>query len=258
MASTDEVARPASADELLALLVEVEEDARPGRIRFDWYQAMGTGTVISTHDRVVADAAEQDVEDLADDGYVKIRGDYLDLTDAGRERARLLDAASELDHASSPPASSDPRSADETWSWRELPFLRAALPLVDAGAEPGTTALAEVAGITQAEARAAAAALEGSFPPFITMRWMPQGGGGPPQHGMVIAVHDSARRALGAWPSAETLVDQLAAALLAAAERAEDPNDAEQLREAAGDLGTSVVKGVLVNLLTKGIVGLTE
>jgi len=247
------------ADDLLALLVEAEADAAPARVRFAVFETFG-GTTIQIDDVIVVDAAaDQDIDDLVDDGYAKRRGPFLDLTDEGRERARLLAAARELNDAPVEPAALAPRrGAGETWSWRELPFLREALPRVDAGEQPGLTELAEAIGITQEDARAAAAALaESSFPPFITMRWMPHGAsGGPPQHGMVTAVHERARVAVGAWPSAETIVDQLVAALLAAADRAETPEEAHELREAAQDLGTSVVKGVAVSVITKVITGL--
>jgi hypothetical protein len=131
------------------------------------------------------------------------------------------------------------------------------LPRVDAGEQPGLTELADAIGIKQPEARAAAIELERSG--YLSMRWMPQGGsGGPPQHGMVIAVHERARRTLGSWPSADTLVDQLAAALLAAADQADDPDEADLLRDAAGEIGSSVVKGVLVNVFTRLVLGLPD
>lgn len=87
------IPEPQSADELLELLVAAELDAAPTRIRFASYGAMGTGLMIQVDDTVIAEAADQDVDDLSDDGYVRIRGDYIDLTDSGRERARLLLAA---------------------------------------------------------------------------------------------------------------------------------------------------------------------
>jgi len=245
------------ADDLLVLLVRAEADAAPARVRFGVFRAMGGTTIQKDNVEVAASVADQDIEDLADDGYVRLREPFLDLTDEGRERARLLVAAHELNEASDEPEPGATGSADETWSWRELPLLREALPRVDAGEQPGLTELAQAIGITQAEARAAAAELEHSS--YISMRWMPHGAsGGPPPHGMVIAVHERARRALGSWPSADALVDQLVAALLAAADRAEDPDEAGRLREAAGDLGSSVVKGVLVSVFTKLVLGLVD
>jgi hypothetical protein len=75
---------------------------------------------------------------------------------------------------------------------------------------------------------------------------------------MVLAVHERARRALGTWPTAESVVDQLIAALMAAAERTDDPDEAESLRNAAEELGSSVVKGVAVSVITKLITGIWE
>jgi hypothetical protein len=243
------------ADDLLVLLVEAEARAAPARVRFSVFRTMG-GTTIQINDvEVAASVADQDIEDLADDGYVRLREPFLDLTAEGRERGRLLVAARELTAASHEPEPGEPRSSDETWTWRELPFLREALPRVDAGEQPGLTEIAEAIGITQQEARAAATELEHSS--YISMRWMPHGaGGGPPPHGQVVGVHERARRALGSWPSAEGIVDQLVAALLAAADQAESPEEADELRDAAADLGTSVVKGVAVSVITKLITGL--
>ena len=124
------------ADDLLVLLVAAEADAAPARVRFGVFQAMG-GTTIQIDDvEVAASVADQDIEDLADDGYVRLREPFLDLTDEGRERARLLVEARELNEVSSELGAGATRTADETWSWRELPLLREALPRVDAGEQP--------------------------------------------------------------------------------------------------------------------------
>jgi hypothetical protein len=64
--------------------------------RFAVLQAMG-GTSIQMDDVVLIEAvAEQDIEDLIDDGYAKWRDPYLDLSDEGRERAKLVAAARTL------------------------------------------------------------------------------------------------------------------------------------------------------------------
>ena len=73
------------ADDLLALLVEAEADAAPARVRFAVFETFG-GTTIQIDDVIVVDAAaDQDIDDLVDDGYAKRRGPFLDLTDEGRE-----------------------------------------------------------------------------------------------------------------------------------------------------------------------------
>jgi hypothetical protein len=55
--------------------------------------------------------------------------------------------------------------------------------------------------------------------------------------GVVVAVTERARTKLGTWPSAESLVDALAAAFAEAAEREKEPVAKGRLRTVADGLG---------------------
>jgi hypothetical protein len=75
----------------------------------------------------------------------------------------------------------NPETVESTWHERELPFLAQALRQLeeDADGEPGITAIAVGAGLTEQDGLLAARALDSAY---LTMRWMPRGAG-PPVHG---------------------------------------------------------------------------
>jgi hypothetical protein len=64
--------------------------------------------------------------------------------------------------------------------------------------------------------------------------------GGDPTFWYVHKVTPEARKAVGQWPTAESLIDRLARAFSAEAEREEDIEQQYQLRQAAGLLGETV------------------
>jgi hypothetical protein len=74
-------------------------------------------------------------------------------------------------------------------------------------------------------------------PPYIELQlaggWSNERAGG----GWVDGVTERARRELGAWPSPDTLVDQLAAALSEAADEESEPERKSRLRQAADVVG---------------------
>jgi hypothetical protein len=145
-----------------------------------------------------------------------------------------------------------------TWTSRDLLILAAAYRRVEDGARPSVGQFEEMRqelGLSVRDFAAGIEALASADPPYIEVEvaggWTDEKAGG----GFVTGVSERARRELGAWPTPESLADELVAALRAAAEDADDPEDADRLRQAAGDLGSSVVKGVLVSLITKTVLG---
>jgi len=140
-----------------------------------------------------------------------------------------------------------------TWEKRDLPFLAEALNQLEASEvdEPGITAIAQGAGLTEEEGLLAARALHTAG--YITMRWMERGAG-PPIHGMVRAVSGEARRAVGSWPSADAMLAELVDALRDAAERESDPEKESSLRKAAEVIG-GMARDIAVGVLTKQIGG---
>jgi hypothetical protein len=63
-------------------------------------------------------------------------------------------------------------------------------------------------------------------------------------------VGERARRELGAWPTAESIVNELIARIEAAADVEEQPETKAGLRAAAGTLGSSAY-GLAVDVMTK-------
>lgn len=124
---------------------------------------------------------------------------------------------------------------DETWTRRDLPVLEAIVQLSerDGGGFLDPAAIAQESGLDESETQAALLALDGEVPACVTdMRRSASGHiflvGAPTGH---------ARRAVGAWPTAETIAGRLITALDEAAEREPDPERKGWLRKTAAYLG---------------------
>jgi hypothetical protein len=136
----------------------------------------------------------------------------------------------------------------ETWTTRELPVLTNILRRFDAGEL--LVDLEDVRAelqMTGPQMRAAATALRDAWPPYIELELS---GGWTDDHagGVVLRVHERTRRELGSWPSPESVLDQLVAALREAAEREREPDRKGRLRAAADALG-SVARDLAVRVI---------
>ena len=78
--------------------------------------------------------------------------------------------------------------------------------------------------------------------------------GGDPKSQMVTGVTAEARRAVGRWPSHETMAARLLAALEAAVEQEEDPVRKGRLR-AAAEAVAGIGRDVLVSVLSAAATG---
>lgn len=139
---------------------------------------------------------------------------------------------------------------ESTWPTRDLPILRATLRRLDAGAP--WVELGEIRrelGLDQTQLRAGLRALECASPPYIQVSYLAEG-----VNGHIHAVSERARRALGTWPSAESVVDRLAAALAEAADAEEEPERKGKLRAAADALG-GFVRDVAVGVVSAQVGG---
>ena len=114
---------------------------------------------------------------------------------------------------------------ESTWTTRELPILRSALRRLDAGENfPNLEEIRAEVGLDLTQRRAALRALENAWPHIEIIH----AGMGPDRvGGYVNAVSERARRELGTWPSAEAVLDRLAAAL-AGRQRRRGPATPEQ------------------------------
>ena len=133
--------------------------------------------------------------------------------------------------------------ADElpsTWAPRDLPILSSALRRLDAG--EGLVDLDDLqrdTGLSREQVWAGLRALETAEPPYLIVDGR-----------VVLAVSERARRELGTWPAADSLVDALAAAFAQAAEAEKEPERKQRLRAVADGLG-GALRDIAVAVVSK-------
>jgi hypothetical protein len=135
---------------------------------------------------------------------------------------------------------------EETWASRDLPVLDAAVRLLEDDYEVHVADIAARTGFDVGTVAASLDALEGEYVVEVS-RTM-----GDPSVWFITKVTATARRAVGQWPAPEGLVDQLAAAFAAAAEKEPDPEEKGRLRQVAGFLG-SAGRDVATDVVSKVI-----
>ena len=132
---------------------------------------------------------------------------------------------------------------DSTWGSRELPVLEAVIADFDrvpeGGGWPDGEDIAASTGLPVADVGAALLALDGQYLTVV------RSGTAGSWH--ITAVTPDARRAVGQWPSAENLVEQLAARIGEAAERETDQDRKGKLQAVARGLA-GVAKGIAINV----------
>lgn len=134
---------------------------------------------------------------------------------------------------------------DATWARRELPVLEAIISDLDkvpeGGGWPDGGDIAARTGLDLGDIGAALLALDGCYITLV------RSGGAASWH--VTAVTADARRAAGQWPTAEGLVEQLAARIGEAAEQETDQERKGRLQAVARGLA-GAAKGVAVNVVS--------
>jgi hypothetical protein len=119
---------------------------------------------------------------------------------------------------------------EDTWASRELPVLDATVQLMETNPLPAVRDIAAAAGMDIETTGRALQALDGTYVDLsISM--------GGPESWNVQAVSADARREVGQWPTAESLITRLAEAFSTAAEQEPDPEKKSRLRSIAGMLG---------------------
>ncbi len=116
-----------------------------------------------------------------------------------------------------------------------MPVLSAAVALLENSYMVTVSDIAERTGLDQADV---ARSLDAMDPTYVDFRKTETGG--DPTFWYVLKVTPEARRAVGQWPTAESLIDRLAQAFRDAADREEDMGRQYQLRQAAGLLAETV------------------
>jgi hypothetical protein len=122
-----------------------------------------------------------------------------------------------------------------TWGPREMPVLSAVVALLEQSYMVTVSDIAERTGLELAEV---ARSLDTLDPTYVDFRKTETGG--DPTFWYVLKVTPEARQAVGQWPTAEGLVDQLAQAFRHAADHEDDPERHYQLRQAAGMLESGI------------------
>jgi hypothetical protein len=124
---------------------------------------------------------------------------------------------------------------EDTWAVRDLPVLNAVVALLE---QSYMVTVSDIAGRTGLDQADVARSLDALDPTYVDFRKTETGG--DPTFWYVHKVTPEARKAVGQWPTAESLIDRLARAFSAEAEREEDIEQQYQLRQAAGLLGETV------------------
>jgi hypothetical protein len=144
---------------------------------------------------------------------------------------------------------------EDTWARRELPILLAAYRRVESGEGRSVHQLEQMRqelGMSARDFQLGLEALANADPPYIEVRfaagWSEEKAGG----GLIDGITERGRRELGGWPTANTLVDQLVAALNAAADAEAEPDRKSRLREAAETLGSTGYR-IAVDVATKWV-----
>jgi hypothetical protein len=127
-----------------------------------------------------------------------------------------------------------------TWAPRELPILSVALRRLDAGEDVVEFEdLARETGLSDDQLWAGLRALETAQPPYIEIDGKD-----------IWGVTERARRELGTWPSATSIVDALATAFAQAAEAEKEPAKKKRLRAVADGL-RGVLRDIAVGVVAK-------
>jgi hypothetical protein len=132
---------------------------------------------------------------------------------------------------------------EATWGGRELPVLEAVIGQIDllplTSQWPDARDIASITGLALADVGAALAALDDVYITLMKTVGV--------SSRYVTAVTPEARRAVGQWPTAESLIEQLATRIGEAAEREADPERKGRLQAVARGLG-GVASEIAVNV----------
>jgi len=134
---------------------------------------------------------------------------------------------------------------EDTWMSRDLPVLNATVALLEDTDLPEVVDIADRSGIAVEDVARALRAMNGVYVNLHTTL-------GGADRWFVNSVTPEARRAVGQWPTGESLVAQLVEGLDAAAGREADPDRKSRLRQAASLLG-GPVRAIVVDVAEKVI-----
>ena len=140
---------------------------------------------------------------------------------------------------------------EPTWFGRDLPVLDAVVRLLDSG-EPAAY-VRDIAAGTGLEPEAVVRALDALDGEYVR-DFTKFGTGGDPNPWRVEKVTAAARRAVGQWPTAENLANELAVAFGEAADDEQDPERKNRLRQLAsflGETGKDIAAEVIAKVILR-------
>lgn len=143
---------------------------------------------------------------------------------------------------------------ESTWETRDLPVLEATVKALNNLAHPGPVTIGQIGEIMGREVQEVYSALSTMEDEYITLKKFLTGG--DPTSYYVTGVTPKARRAVGQWPSVETLADTFITALKDAEENESNSERKSKLRTARNavlNIGQDVLVAVLSTVATKGI-----
>ena len=130
----------------------------------------------------------------------------------------------------------------DTWASRDLPVLDAIVTALEEDFRVSAAQIAAATGLPADEVVKAFYALQWTYTGQVQARM-----GGGPNAFFIDEVTGAARREVGQWPTAEGLIEQLAAAMTDAAERESDPEQKSRLTTVARELG-GAGKAIAINV----------
>jgi hypothetical protein len=142
------------------------------------------------------------------------------------------------------PPRRSPGSADmeDTWAGRDLPVLDAVVAALEEDFRVTAAQIAAATGIPADDVVKAFYALQGTYTGQVQTRL-----GGGPNAFFLNEVTADARRAVGQWPTAESIIEKLASGIAQAAERESDPEQGRRMLAVAQELG-GAMKGIAANV----------
>jgi len=124
---------------------------------------------------------------------------------------------------------------EDTWGVRDIPVLNAVVALLE---QSYMVTVSDIAGRTGLDLADVARSLDALGPTYVDFRKTETGG--DPTFWYVHKVTPEARKAVGQWPTAESLIERLARAFRAEADGEQDFERQYQLRQAAELLSETV------------------
>jgi AcrR family transcriptional regulator len=142
---------------------------------------------------------------------------------------------------------------ESTWAERDLPLLRAIVEFFD---DPDhyqlrIPELTRLSGPAEQDVQRALRALADASPPYLKTPPPPEELTYPV---IITGMTERARRAVGQWPTAEVLLDQITRGIAEASDREGDPQKKRRLRDAAvvvGETARDVVADVIARIVER-------